>query len=233
MSGNNRSLGLVIPAYRPDWDQLADYVAALERELAPDEVRIELDAPTATDRERAKTASVTVHLCEERRGKGGAITDGFDALDTDRVGFIDADGATTAASFARVVHALDDGADLAVGSRRVDGAQVTGRRRLRGALGGGLSFLAKRLLAVDLEDYQCGAKAMTRAAWTTIRPHLEERGFAWDLDVLANAHAEGLTIAEVPVRWHHDERSSLDVGPAVVEFLQALVTIRRRVQGRA
>lgn len=232
VSIDDRSLGLVIPAYRPDWDLLAEYIGALERELDPDAIRIELDAPTSAGRVRAETVPATVRISEARRGKGRAITEGFDALDTDLMGFVDADGSTAASSFAEVVGALDEGADVAIGSRRADGAQVTGTQRVRGALRGGLSVLAQHMLDLDREDVQCGAKAMTRRAWTVIEPHLQEHGFAWDLDVLANARAEGLSIVEVPVRWHHDERSSVNVGSAVVEFTRALVSIRRRVGRR-
>lgn len=232
MTSNQRSLGIVVPAYRPDWGRLSAYLDELTAALRPTTLRVEIDAPSDEDRARAHQLEAEVHVADERRGKGGALTDGFDALDTELVGFVDADGSTSAASFADVVGALEEGADVAAGSRRVPGAQVEQRSLHRNVLGRGLSWLARRMLAVRLEDYQCGAKALTREAWTAIRPDLRQRGFAWDLDVLAMAHATGLEIREVPIRWRGTVDSSVDLVPAVREFLGALVDIRRRAEAK-
>ncbi|MFC6735800.1 dolichol-P-glucose transferase, partial [Halolamina salina] len=47
----SRSVGVVVPAYRPDVDRLSRYVRDLDERLAPAELRIELDDPGPGDRE--------------------------------------------------------------------------------------------------------------------------------------------------------------------------------------
>jgi hypothetical protein len=75
-----RSLGIVVPAYRPDVDRLRSYVAALDERLAPERTLIELDAPRSGVVEVLENGPATVVVAERRRGKGAAITAGFDRL---------------------------------------------------------------------------------------------------------------------------------------------------------
>lgn len=222
------TLGIVIPAYDPDPARLDRYAGGLLRELGPERLRIELDAADESVAAALDRPGVEVHAVDRRRGKGGAITDGFEALDTDVVAFVDADGATRIGSVRSIVEAVGDGADVAVGSRRHEEAEVTGRSRYREALGVGLSVLARGVLDVRLGDYQCGAKAFRRSAWEAVRSDLQQEGFAWDLEVLALAGDHGLDVQEVPVRWHDEGDSSVDVLSAVREFSEALVSIQRR-----
>ena len=48
----HRSVGIVVPAYRPDIERLAAYVAAIDERCAPTTIRIELDAPRSGVAER-------------------------------------------------------------------------------------------------------------------------------------------------------------------------------------
>ncbi|MCO8266453.1 glycosyltransferase, partial [Haloferax sp. AB510] len=110
-----QSVGVVVPAYRPDPERLVPYVHALVEELDPEVVRVELDAPRpeTLDALDALPAVAHVNPVDARRGKGAAITAGFESLRTDILAFADADGSTPAASMADVVAAVRDGSDLA------------------------------------------------------------------------------------------------------------------------
>ncbi|MFB6146421.1 MAG: glycosyltransferase [Halobacteriaceae archaeon] len=225
-------LGVVVPAYRPDVDCLLSYLDALRDAVDPAVVRIELDAagPGVVDRLRAGSRA-TVHAADGRRGKGAAITHGFECLDTEYLSFVDADGSTPAASFASIVAAVADGGDLAVGSRRHPDAVVESHQTwLRRHLGDAFAALASRALAVDLYDFQCGAKAISAAAWDRIRPHVYESGFAWDLEVLAVAAALDLDIAEVPIEWEDRPGSTVDPVRTTADMFRALVGVRHRVK---
>ena len=226
------SLGLVVPAYRPDVDRLAAYLAELRETLEPDAVRIELDDPDEEVAAALGDLPAEVDAVPYRRGKGAAITAGFESLDTDVLAFADADGSTPAASLAAVVEPVVDGrADLAVGSRRhpeatVASHQTWGRRRL----GDGFAWLARRLLNVDLYDYQCGAKAITAPAWGSVREHLYEPGFAWDVELVAIAGALELRVAEVPIEWHDRPGSTVSPVRTSLRLARALLTARHRAK---
>lgn len=227
------SLGVVVPAFRPDVERLGTYLQDIADTLDPVVIRVELDDP-----DEATTAAVSdigvspvvVNTVDARRGKGAAITDGFEALGTDRLAFADADGSTGAAELATVVAALED-ADVAVGSRRHPESAVAGHQTLaRRLLGDGFAWLARRLLAVGLYDYQCGAKALSAEAWSAVRDHIHEPGFAWDIELLAVAAAMELRIREVPIRWEDKPGSTVAPVRTTLSMLRALFVARHRAK---
>jgi glycosyltransferase involved in cell wall biosynthesis len=226
------SVGLVVPAYRPDTDRLAAYVRALDERLDPAVIRIELDAPRRGVPEALADCPARVHTVPYRRGKGAAITAGFEALGTDVRAFADADGATPADSIADVIAPVRDGSvDLAVGSRRHPDARVASHQTLvRRYLGDGFAWLARQLLSVDLADYQCGAKALTAEAWEAVRQHLYEPGFAWDVELIAIAGAVNLRVSEVPVEWHDRPGSTVAPVRDSVRLARALVRAHHRAK---
>ncbi|WP_254537636.1 glycosyltransferase [Halomarina litorea] len=226
------TVGLVIPAFSPDPRALSTYVRALDEYLAPETIRIELDDPTPELVGRLADLPATVNAFPYRRGKGAAITDGFEALDTDILAFADADGSTPARSIVDVVTPLLTGeVDVCVGSRRhpeavVQSHQTHARRRM----GDAFAWLARRALEADLYDYQCGAKALTRDAWVTVRQHLYEPGFAWDIEFVAIAAAFEYRIREVPVTWCDSPNSTVSPVRTAVSMGRSLLTARHRAK---
>ncbi|MFB6196553.1 MAG: glycosyltransferase [Haloplanus sp.] len=227
-----RSVGVVIPAYHPDVDRLATYVDALREAVDPEAIRVELDAAKPGVRDRIEALPVTVHEASSRRGKGAAITAGFEALSTDVLAFADADGSTPADSIADVIRPVAAGeADLVAGSRRHPDATIRSHQTVaRRYLGDGFAWLARRLLDVPLYDYQCGAKALTHDAWDRIRPHLHEPGFAWDIELVAVADAVGCRIVEVPVVWEDRPESTVSPVRTTLRLARGLVVARHRAR---
>ncbi len=226
----SRSVGVVVPAYRPDVDRLSRYVRQLEERLSPTELRIELDDPDPGDAESLSTLPATVHVADRRRGKGAAVTDGLDALDTDVLAFADADGSTPADSIADVIDPVVSGTvDLAAGSRRHPDATVKSHQKvLRRFLGDAFAWLARRLLEPNLHDYQCGAKAVSANFWARLRRHLYESGFAWDIELLAVAGALGGRITEVPVVWEDQPESTVAPVSDTISMFTGLLRARHR-----
>lgn len=202
-------IGVVIPAYRPDETILQDYVEAIQAVVDPAVVRIEFDDPVneALVDALSHRSGVTVNATRTRRGKGAAVTAGFEAViardDIRHLAFVDADGSTPAEELAALTDRLiDTGADLCIGSRRHPEATVTTHQTtVRRHLGDAFVALANAALPVSLTDYQCGAKAITTEAWQAIRPYLYRSGFDWDLELIAVAAALNRRIVEQPITW--------------------------------
>jgi hypothetical protein len=228
MSGR---LGVVVPAYEPDVELVSTYVRGLVARLDPTVVRIEVDAPSTDVVDTLESLPAELSVSHERRGKGAAITAGFEALapEVDYLMFVDADGSTTPEYAARVVAPIYEGADLAAGSRRHPDAKVLSHQTFaRRRLGDAFAWTARRLLDAKLYDYQCGAKALTVEAWQQLRPHLYEPGFAWDVELLAVAGALDLDIVEVPIEWEDAPGSTVDPLATTLDMARALVVVRYR-----
>jgi glycosyltransferase involved in cell wall biosynthesis len=229
----HRSVGIVVPAYKPDVERLRSYLEALETVIEPESIRVEYDVPqdpAAVD--SLATSTIDVNTNPYRRGKGAAITAGFEALDTDINAFADADGSTSAHALADVLDPIvSNDADLAVGSRRHPDATIeTHQTYARRWLGDGFAWIARRLLDTDLHDYQCGAKAVTAEGWRAVREHLYAAGFAWDIELVAMAAAQNLRIEEVPITWHDEPGSTVSPIRTSLSMARALFVARHRAK---
>ncbi|WP_318566729.1 glycosyltransferase [Salinigranum marinum] len=230
------TVGVVYPAYHPDMDLFTAYLSAVADLLSPAVVRVELDDPRpgTVDALHDLPFPVEVNAVAARRGKGAAITAGFEALAprVDVLAFADADGSTPADSLADVVRPVSAGrADLAVGSRRHPDAEIVSHQTLaRRRLGDGFAWLARRLLDVALYDYQCGAKALSAETWAAVREHLYEPGFAWDIELVSVADALDRTVVEVPVVWEDHPQSTVSTLGTTLDLGRALVRSRHRAR---
>jgi hypothetical protein len=197
---------------------------------------VELDDPNPETVEelRASPGPVEVTTAADRRGKGVAITAGFEALAprVDVLAFADADGSTPAHSLADVIRPVVTGrAGLSVGSRRHPDADVVSHQTLaRRRLGDGFAWLARRFLDVPLYDYQCGAKALDTETWAAVRTHLYEPGFAWDIELVAVAAALDCPVVEVPVTWEDHPESTVATVETTLRLARALVRSRHRAR---
>ncbi len=233
-------LSIVIPAYneaariRPTLEEYASYFT----EPYGDGFEIVVVLNGCTDDTRAVVESVTqkapqVRLIEFARplGKGGAVWEGFAAARGARLAFADADNMVRAPETQRLINALDD-YDLAIGDRFGGGSSGGERPLSRRLASKAMRTWVRFFLGLRFQDTQCGAKAVRAPAWQALAPHLRERGWAFDLDLLANANRLGYNVAEVPVAWKHmEEGSKLRTWQAGPEALFATLRIRRR-QGR-
>lgn len=232
------SVGLVVPAYQPVPTRLINYVRALTDAIEPETIRIELDAPEAGVVDALQDLTATVNTVPYRRGKGVAITAGFEALDTDILGFVDADGSTPVESVQTIIESLQDGFnnehernDLAVGSRRHPDAVVTHHQtHIRRRLGDIFAQIARRLLGIDLYDFQCGAKALTAKAWDAVRQHLYSPGFAWDIELITVSVALGYTIDEIPIAWEDKDGSTVSPIRTPLSMGRELLAVRHRAR---
>jgi dolichyl-phosphate beta-glucosyltransferase len=182
--------------------------------------------------ERMKTTpELRLIRLERHAGKGGTVRAGICAGLGARRCFVDADGAFSFDDIERMEAAMDEGADVVVGSR-VPGSSLTDvmrwDRRLASA---GFRALVRLLLVRSVEDTQCGFKLFRGDVAAAL--FLEQRvtGFAFDVEVLHRAEQAGLRIAEVPVHCRRRVGSNIHVirdGLSMAADVLRLCARRRR-----
>ena len=214
-------LGLVVPVYDEAarigefCGLLLDFVASLpggSELLIVDDGSA--DATVALVREQlAKRPGLPARVLERPHlGKGAAVAAGLDALTTPLLAFCDLDLSTPLPELLRVVIAGSRPGVLAIGSRDLTGSSVVRpESRGREALGRAYNRLLQATVVPGVVDTQCGAKAATAEVWRLILAHTREPGFAWDAEAVAVAGALGIDVQEVPIEWHHDDRSKVHV----------------------
>jgi dolichyl-phosphate beta-glucosyltransferase len=145
------------------------------------------------------------------RGKGHAVRHGILRAAAERyVLYMDADLATPIEEIDVLLAALDageaNGIQVAIGSRPLAASQLLVRQPWYREMAGRAFNGAVQLAATPgIHDTQCGFKLMTARAARSIFSRATLDGFSFDVEALLLARKLGLGIAEVPVRWAHQE----------------------------
>ena len=193
---------LIIPAYRETGrvGRVVSEVQALGLQL--DVVVIDDGSPDATAAE-AHAAGATVVRHAFNLGYGCALHTGYCyafRCGYERVLQMDADGQHEPAMLAHLITGLDQGADVVLGSRYLDGTAPRSSlvRRLGTRVFAGI---ASRWIGTRITDPTSGFQGLSKRALASV----VNDGFPEDYpdtDVLVEHHRRGLRIVEVPVRMH-------------------------------
>jgi dolichol-phosphate mannosyltransferase len=203
---------LILPTFN-EAENIATVVTAARRVLAaaaPDGFRILIvddGSPDGTgaiaDGLAAEHDEVEVLHRTVREGLGPAYVAGFArALDAG-AGYVfemDSDLSHDPADLARLLAAVRDGADLALGSRYVPGGGVTDWGRVRQAISRSGSWYARRVLGLDLRDLTGGFKCFRAEVLRAIDlPSVRSRGYAFQVELTYRAIVRGYRVVEVPI----------------------------------
>jgi dolichyl-phosphate beta-glucosyltransferase len=140
------------------------------------------------------------------RGKGYSVRNGMLHAHGEILLFSDADLSSPIEEAGKLMAAIADGADIAIGSRWLRKDLQTQRQPLHRQLFGRIFNLLLRItLGLNFKDTQCGFKAFTRHAAKTIFPLQKIERWGFDPELLYLARKFGLKVAEVPVAWAHSE----------------------------
>lgn len=136
---------------------------------------------------------------------------------------MDADGSHAPEELSLLIDAIDDGADIAIGSRYVEGGETRNwpwHRRLLSELGNRYIALA---LGDDVKDMTAGYRAFRREVLETIDlDELSSKGYIFQVDLAHKAIEAGFDVREVPITFE-DRRfgeSKLDASFAVTSLAE-------------
>jgi dolichyl-phosphate beta-glucosyltransferase len=231
------SLAVVIPAFNEELrldGTLAELTGYLNGRPWDWEVRVvddgSSDRTCAVVEERARMEPRIVLQREPHRGKGGAVKAGLIAAHAAFRFICDADLSMPVFELRRFLPPELSRFDLAIGSREGHGARRIGEPLVRHLAGRAFNYAVQRLMVPGIDDTQCGFKMFTAAAVEAIFPFVRVDGWAFDIEVLHLARAQGLRIVEVPIEWHYRRESRLSLLSDGAGMLRELLAIRARAR---
>jgi len=226
-------VSIVIPAYNesarlgPTLDRILHFVrqqAWHAEVIVVDDGSLDGTAEIVRDCARSN-AMVRLVQNPGNRGKGYSVRNGVLSAQGTIVLFTDADLSAPIEEAQKLMAAIENGADVAIGSRWVRSELQTQRQSwARQVLGRGFNLLLRTLLRLDFKDTQCGFKAFRRSAARALFPLQRIEGWGFDPEILFLARRLGFKVAEVPVSWGHDNRTRIhplaDGSRMVLEMLR-------------
>ena len=116
----------------------------------------------------------------------------------------------------RLIAATED-ADLALGSRYVEGGEVADWGAVRRAISAAGSLYARVLLSVQVRDLTGGFKCYRRTVLETIDlDAIDSKGYAFQIETTYRALRAGFRVVEVPIRFVDREAGGSKMSRSIV-----------------
>jgi dolichol-phosphate mannosyltransferase len=210
----------------PTYNELENLEPML-RALGDKDVRvlvIDDNSPDGTgelaDRLAAELGYVDVLHRERKEGLGPAYLAGFHRALADGAELVlemDCDFSHDPEAVPRLIAAVERGADLALGSRYVEGGAVRDWGILRRIVSAGGSFYARVLLGVGVRDLTGGFKCYRRAVLEAIDlDAIDSKGYAFQIETTYRALRAGFQVVEVPITFADREVGGSKMSKAIV-----------------
>ena len=235
------SVDIVLPvlneenALRPSTVTLHEFLAANLsgydwRILIADNGSTDSTLPIAKDLS-ADLANVG-YLSLPERGRGRAQSKAWLGSEADILAYMDVDLSADLNALPELLAAIAvDGYDLAIGSRLMRGSKVIGRPLRREFISRSYSLLVRSVFLegfrlLDIVDYQCGFKAISRSAARELVPLVRDTGWFFDSELLLLAKKNGYRVKEIPIKWTDDPDSRVKIVRTAYGDFKGLLRLR-------
>ncbi len=142
-------------------------------------------------------------------GKGWAVRQGMLSA-RGRLRFMaDADLAMPIDQLDGFLSRAEEGYDVVIASREAPGARRFGEPHMRHLMGRVFNWTVRLLAVRGFQDTQCGFKCLTGDAADALFRVMRIDGLGLDVELLYAAKKRGLSIVELPIRWHYQPRSKV------------------------
>jgi dolichol-phosphate mannosyltransferase len=172
------------------------------------------------DRLAADLDYVEVLHRERKEGLGAAYLAGFRRAlsgDAELVLEMDCDFSHDPNDVPRLIAAVADGADVALGSRYVPGGGVRNWGLLRRVISAGGSLYARVVLGVQVRDLTGGFKCYRRSVLETIElDSIHSKGYAFQIETTYRALRAGFSVVEVPITFADREVGGSKMSKGIV-----------------
>lgn len=210
-------LSVVVPIYKKSRiirRNLKEIISDLKTLKMPFEVIAVVDGydkdKSLAEARKVKSKYLRVFGYKINHGKGYAFNYGVSKSRGNLIGLLDAGGDIKANGFSMLLeHFTWYGADIIVGSKRHPVSHVKYPRHRR-VMSWGYQTLVRILFGLKVTDTQVGIKLYKRGVLENVLPRLLVKKFAFDIEILAVAHALGYKrIFEAPVAINFPKNTSI------------------------
>jgi dolichyl-phosphate beta-glucosyltransferase len=235
MNASNFDLSIIIPSYNEEarlpgtLQRIAEYLPTLglrTEVLVVDDGSTDRTAAVA-ESFRGKLTGLRVLSNGTNRGKGYSVRHGMLESRGDMVLFTDADLSAPIEESDKLLSALNNGYDVAIGSRAMDRSLISTHQSIFREFAGIIfNKIVRIVLRLPFVDTQCGFKAFRHERCRIIFEQQRIEGFGFDPELLYLARHHGLRAIEIPVRWGHSPATKVSMLGDSLKMFADIFTIR-------
>ncbi len=227
-------LCLVIPVYNEEKDLpicLKKLVSFCRQEIKDWEWSILIADNGSSDQtwlvaqELSKNYPEATAVKIETKGRGLALKKTWGNCPADSLFYMDVDLATDLSALPEALKKLKEGSDIVIGSRLLPQSRVQ-RGLNREMISRVYNLLIRIFFQTSFHDAQCGFKGISATAAKKLLPQVKDNQWFFDTELLLLADSQGFKISEIPVIWHDDTDSRVDILRTIKEDLKGLWRLR-------
>lgn len=232
MSTRKPKVEITVPVYN-EQEELEKHITVLakfcNKNLVKYDWHITIADNASTDNtpiiaETLAKKNVRVSLLRlEQKGRGRAVKIAWSKSMADFCCYMDVDLSTDLVHLPKLLNALQNGYDIAIGSRLAKGSKVEGRTFLRELTSRTLNFFFIRFFFnVHVTDAQCGFKAVTKEVVEKLIPKIQDNSWFFDGELLIVGEKSGYKIYEEPVHWIDNPGSTVQLVSTITGDLKVM-----------
>jgi len=230
MEAFDMSVLVIVPTYN-ERDNIRPIVSAV-RAHGYDVLVVDDGSPDGTGEiaDELAQADGGVHVVHRatKEGLGPAYAAGFAhglAMGAEILCEMDADFSHDPVDLPRLVAAVRNGADLAIGSRYVEGGGTDGWPWHRIAISRGGNRYASMMLGLHVADATAGFRAFRDTTLRKVDPSsCEASGYGFQVEMAWRTEQAGLTISEVPITFRDRRYGESKMSGRIAAEAMVLVT---------
>lgn len=221
---NQPYLSVIIPAYK-EGERIGKNLLEIERYF--NDKDYEWEIVVVVDGSPDNTAEVVrnygsqvrnlrVIENKENHGKGYVVRQGLLEANGKFRLFLDADGSTSINHLDKFLPEFQNGYDVVIGSRDIEGSFVQIHQAKYKELLGDMGNWAIRIVLGlwKYPDTQCGFKMLSDKAAEAVASRMVIDRFGFDFELIKLAESLGFKVKQMPVRWLNEEGSTVTLtGP--------------------
>lgn len=161
-------------------------------------------------------------------GKGSAVRHGMLSARGQYRMMCDADTAMPMEFIQSFINKMDDGFDIVIGSRQIEGARRFGESPMRHFLGRVFNKVVQAIAIKNFQDTQCGYKCFRGEVAERLFNIQKTNGWGFDVEILHLALRNNLQVLEMPIDWYHRKESKVRPGIDSLAMLRDVIAIRLR-----
>lgn len=167
------------------------------------------------------------HFRLEKKGRGRAVKQVWSNSHADICCYMDLDLSTDLKHIPELLDVLQNGYDIAIGSRLLKNSKVEGRTWLRELISRTLNFFfIKMLFNTHFTDAQCGFKGVTKNVVEELIPNILDNDWFFDGELLIVGEKSGYKIYEIPVHWVDNPGSTVRLYTTIINDIECMVRLQ-------